>query len=113
MPTLAFLPNIGPWEIALILGLGVLLFGRRLPEVGRSLGRSIIEFKKGVKGVGDEIDDEIEAERERDRDRKRERAKLEAAETKPPLTPSGEDPRVSRAESVEHAEATPKTDPAT
>lgn len=56
MATLAFFNNIGPLEIAIILGVGLLLFGRRLPEVGRSLGRSIVEFKRGLNSVGDEID---------------------------------------------------------
>jgi sec-independent protein translocase protein TatA len=32
------------------------LFGKRLPEVGRSLGKGIIEFKKGLKGLEDEVD---------------------------------------------------------
>jgi len=46
----------GIWEIIIILIVALLLFGRRLPEVGRSLGRGIVEFKKGLKGVEDEID---------------------------------------------------------
>ena len=33
-----------------------LLFGNRLPSVMRSLGRSVVEFKKGVAGVEEEID---------------------------------------------------------
>ena len=33
-----------------------LLFGNRLPSVMRSLGRSVVEFKKGVAGVEDDID---------------------------------------------------------
>ena len=48
----------GFWEILLILGLGLVLFGRRLPEVGRSLGKSIVEFKRGLHDVKDEIDRE-------------------------------------------------------
>ena len=32
------------------MGVAVLLFGKRLPEVGRSLGKGIIEFKKGLAG---------------------------------------------------------------
>ncbi|MFG0248855.1 MAG: twin-arginine translocase TatA/TatE family subunit [Phycisphaeraceae bacterium JB051] len=52
--TLAFL-NLGNWEIIIILALGLLIFGRRLPEVGRSLGKGIVEFKKGLSGVEDEI----------------------------------------------------------
>lgn len=47
-------PNLGPMEMMIIMGLGVLLFGKRLPEVGRSLGRGIVEFKKGLNGVGDD-----------------------------------------------------------
>jgi sec-independent protein translocase protein TatA len=43
-------------EIMLLLGLGVLLFGRKLPDVGRSLGKGIVEFKKGLKGVEDDIE---------------------------------------------------------
>ncbi len=48
--------NMGPMEMAIIGIIAVMLFGRRLPEVGRSLGRSIVEFKKGIRGIEDEID---------------------------------------------------------
>lgn len=46
------------WEWLIIAGFGLLLFGKRLPEVGRSLGKGIIEFKKGLKGIGDDIEEE-------------------------------------------------------
>ncbi len=46
----------GPMEMIIIGVIAVLLFGKRLPEVGRSLGRGIIEFKKGIGGIEDEID---------------------------------------------------------
>lgn len=49
------MPHLGPMELAIICIVGILLFGKRLPEVGRSLGRSIVEFKKGIKGVDDEL----------------------------------------------------------
>ena len=49
-------PGVPGYVEVLILGFIVLLlFGKRLPSVMRSLGTSIVEFKKGVKGVGDEI----------------------------------------------------------
>lgn len=46
----------GPAEWIIIAAFGLLLFGKRLPEVGRSLGKGIVEFKKGLKGVDDEIE---------------------------------------------------------
>lgn len=46
----------GPAEWIIIAAFGLLLFGKRLPEVGRSLGKGIVEFKKGLKGVDEEID---------------------------------------------------------
>lgn len=45
----------GPWELAIIAIIALLLFGRRLPEVGKSLGRGIVEFKKGLRDVQDEV----------------------------------------------------------
>jgi len=57
MNTLAFIQNLGPVEWIVILALGLLLFGKRLPEVGKSLGKGIVEFKKGLKGVEDEVEE--------------------------------------------------------
>ncbi len=55
MATLAaWMPGGSEWVIILIVAL--LLFGRRLPEVGRSLGQGLVEFKKGLRGVSDEVD---------------------------------------------------------
>jgi sec-independent protein translocase protein TatA len=53
---LGFIQNLGPVEIMIIVGFGIILFGRRLPEVGRSLGKSIVEFKKGLRGIEEEVD---------------------------------------------------------
>ncbi|MBX7166511.1 MAG: twin-arginine translocase TatA/TatE family subunit [Pirellulales bacterium] len=54
-PLWAFLPQIGPSEMLIVGIVAVLLFGKRLPEVGRSLGRSMVEFKKGMRGIEDEL----------------------------------------------------------
>jgi sec-independent protein translocase protein TatA len=51
----------GGMEIGVLIVIGLLIFGRRLPEVGRNLGKSIVEFKKGIKGIGDDIDKEAES----------------------------------------------------
>jgi sec-independent protein translocase protein TatA len=51
------MPNVGPWEIILLLLLALLLFGaKRLPEIGRSMGKGMREFKDSVSG--NEKDDE-------------------------------------------------------
>lgn len=42
--------SLGPPELLVVMVLAVLLFGKRLPEVGRSLGKGITEFKKGLRG---------------------------------------------------------------
>ena len=49
------MPNIGAGEIVLLLLLALLLFGaKRLPEIGRSLGKGMREFKESVTGKDDE-----------------------------------------------------------
>jgi sec-independent protein translocase protein TatA len=45
----------GPFEMMLLAGFGLLIFGKRLPEVGRNIGKGIIEFKRGLKEAETEI----------------------------------------------------------
>ena len=55
------MPGLTEWII--IGALGLLFFGKRLPEVGKSLGKGIVEFKKGLKGIEDDVtqvDDNID-----------------------------------------------------
>ena len=50
--------NLGAQEMIILLIIGVLLFGRKLPEVGRYLGKGIVEFKRGLKETESELNEE-------------------------------------------------------
>ncbi|MEQ9616519.1 MAG: twin-arginine translocase TatA/TatE family subunit [Phycisphaerales bacterium] len=92
---IAFMGLPGGMEWVLILLLGLLLFGRRLPQVGRSVGETVVEFRKGIKGIEDDIDDSSD---------KPAKKKIEA--------PSGESKPVPESEKAEPSEpAKPHGDP--
>ena len=81
----------GP-EWIIIGAIALLIFGKRLPEVGRSLGKGIVEFKRGVKGIEQELND----------------ASSEPAAAPPaieaPASAGGDDLRVSRSDTPEPVE---------
>ncbi len=52
------MPGTGEWMVILIIGL--LIFGRRLPEVARNLGKSVNEFKKGMREFQDSADEVVQ-----------------------------------------------------
>jgi len=56
MPLILGFFSPGPLEIFIIAGIILLLFGNRLPSVMRSMGRGIVEFKKGVQGIEDDVE---------------------------------------------------------
>jgi len=49
--------GVGPTELIVLSIVVLLLFGNRLPSVMRSLGRGVIEFKRGVQGIEDDVDE--------------------------------------------------------
>jgi sec-independent protein translocase protein TatA len=74
------MPNIGPLELAIVLIIALVIFGpKRLPDLGKSLGRGMREFKDSLSGENDDDDDE-------------EQAKLEAAASQPQPTDDDGEP---------------------
>ncbi len=60
-PLFGWMP--GMQELLVIGFISLLIFGNRLPSVMRSLGKSVTEFKKGVAGVEDELDQAVTADK--------------------------------------------------
>jgi len=58
-PLIGFLGTFGHWEILILAGIALLIFGKRVPSVMRSLGSSIVEFKKGINGVEEAEPDKV------------------------------------------------------
>ncbi|MQF64713.1 twin-arginine translocase TatA/TatE family subunit [SAR202 cluster bacterium AC-409-J13_OGT_754m] len=52
----------GPWELAIILAIVLVVFGAgRLPQIGSSLGRGMRAFRRGINGADDSIDETLES----------------------------------------------------
>jgi len=56
--------SFGPPEMLIILALAVLLFGKRLPEVARSIGKSLGDFQRGVQSIQQELHASLQEEAE-------------------------------------------------
>jgi len=63
MSTLANFGSFFGFDGFVVLVIGLLLFGRKLPEVGKNLGKTIVEFKKGLNGSYS-ADEKIEPQQE-------------------------------------------------
>jgi sec-independent protein translocase protein TatA len=60
----AFISNLAGPDMLIILALGLLIFGRRLPEMGKNIGKTIVEFKKGLNAATDEVTGSAREEKE-------------------------------------------------
>lgn len=79
---------IGMPELVIILVIALIIFGpRKLPELGRSLGKSIGEFKKASNELRSTLEDEIRVEEQREQ---------RQAQTPPPAEPVRESETVDR-----------------
>jgi sec-independent protein translocase protein TatA len=55
------MPNVGPLELAIVLIIALVIFGpKRLPELGKSLGKGMREFKDSISGDNADEDDDDE-----------------------------------------------------
>ena len=59
---IAFFGMPGHFELLIIAAIVLLLFGNRLPSAMRSMGRGIVEFKKGIRGIEDDATDAVNNE---------------------------------------------------
>jgi sec-independent protein translocase protein TatA len=55
------MPNVGPLELIVILVIALIVLGpKKLPEVGRSIGKGMREFRESLSGESDRRDDDEE-----------------------------------------------------
>ena len=62
MSTLALFGSIGHWEILIVAFVILVVFGTQVPRVARALGKSLSQFKRGLRDVDDEPDEKEKKE---------------------------------------------------
>ena len=103
------LPSLGMMELVVILVIALIIFGpRKLPELGKSLGKSIGEFRKASNELKSTLEDEIRVEEQKEQRAKlpeEQKTAVEGAEahvtpavepTSPVVESAPEEPTVSR-----------------
>ncbi|MEF2278079.1 twin-arginine translocase TatA/TatE family subunit [Deinococcus sp. YIM 134068] len=94
------MPNIGPGELLVILLIALLVFGpRKLPELGKSLGAGIREFRRGTQGLKEELEGSF---------RETPPTQTIVARAAPPVTPQAVTPQAVTPQTVQPADDTPR-----
>lgn len=85
--------SIGVPELIIIFTIALIIFGpRKLPELGRSLGKSLAEFKRASNELRSTLDEEIRADEQRELEARRQAAAAPTPVT--PVTPPAQEPTV-------------------
>ena len=90
--------GLSPMHLLVIMVVLLLLFGSRLPDVARSIGRSVNEFKRGLREVNDDVDD---AMKRSDDDEKRPPRQLKSSDENQPRGSDSFDQRDKSATSAQ------------
>jgi len=85
MTPLAFIQNLGTWDIIAILLIVLLLFGaKRLPELAQGMGKSLREFKKAATEAEESFRDAVNTENEKKEKEKQQPQALPKEQTPAP-----------------------------
>ena len=87
------LGSIGMPELIIIFVIALIIFGpRKLPELGRSLGKSLAEFKKASNELRSTLEEEIRIEEQKDAAKETAAKEAAAKSTAPPVASHSEEP---------------------